>query len=458
MPQRMFLETVRSEGLAHLSYIVGHAGQAAVIDPRRDSSIYQQIAERHGAAITRIFETHRNEDYVIGSRDLARRTGATIHHGARLDFSYGQSVCEGNTFDIGQLRLGVLETPGHTHESISLTLADATNGPDPVGVFTGDALFIGDVGRTDLLPEGAEHAAGLLYESLHRTLGPLGDGVIVYPAHGAGSVCGMHMAPREFSTLGYERQHNHALQLDRDAFIRHKAGEYHDQPPYFKRMEQYNQFGPPELTDIPHPCPLDPSAFAETMDEGLFVVDLREPEAFAGAFVPGSLCIPLEMLASYGGWFLPYDRPLGLVAESSDQVGQAVRHLLRIGYDDVAGYLSGGLGAWETSGRPFGRVRTLPATELRSRLESGEDFTLLDVRKPNEVAEQRLKGSLHIHLGELPGRLDEIPRDRPVTTLCSSGRRAMIAASILKKHGFEQVENNLGSMQACLAVGCPTET
>jgi hydroxyacylglutathione hydrolase len=244
MASGMFLQIIRSEGLFHLSYLIGHDGRAAVIDPRRDCRIYVDMAHSRGARIEYIFETHRNEDYVIGSKELAHLTGAEIRHGGRLDFEYGRAVADGDTFDLGDLRLEILETPGHTFESISIAVTDTGFGEAPVAVFTGDALFVGDVGRTDFFPDRAEEVAGLLYESIFRKILPLGDQAILYPAHGAGSVCGEGMAEREFSTLGMERISNPVLQMkDRDVFIRFKASEHHDKPPYFRRMEKYNLEG-----------------------------------------------------------------------------------------------------------------------------------------------------------------------------------------------------------------------
>lgn len=452
----MFLETVHSEGLAHVSYIVGDGEEAAVIDPRRDCHIYIEIAQRHGVRIAHVFETHRNEDYVVGSCDLARRTGADIHHGEALDFQYGHPVSEGDTFDLGDVRLRILETPGHTYESISVVLADTSFGDDPIGVFTGDALFIGDVGRTDFFPDKAEEVAGLLYDSLFEKLLPLGDGVILYPAHGAGSVCGDAMADREFSTLGYERRNNPALQVaDREAFIRRKTAEIHYQPPYFRQMETYNRNGPPAMEYLPAPTPLSAEAFADACDDGLQVIDVRSPEAFAGAFVPGSLSLPLHMIPAYGGYFLGYERPIGLVAEDVSQVATAVRHLVRMGYDEVTCFLEGGLHAWETSGRTFGRIGRLTARELQERIAQGDSFTLLDVRKETEFQESRLEKATFLFLGHLPDKFDTLPKDRPVVTFCGSGRRAMVAASYLKMQGFEQVEDTLGSLAACKKVGCP---
>ncbi|MCK9275843.1 MAG: MBL fold metallo-hydrolase [Syntrophales bacterium] len=453
---KMFLETVRSEGLAHLSYIVGHNGKAAVIDPRRDSQEYVDIAYSKGAAITHIFETHRNEDYVIGSLDLARRTGAEIYHGKATDFEYGNPVSEGDRFEIGSLVFKILETPGHTFDSISIALSDTSFSEEPIGVFTGDALFIGDVGRTDFFPDRKEEVAGLLYESVFKKLIPLGDDVIIYPAHGAGSVCGAGMADREFSTLGYERKHNPLLQKKKkEDFILFKVNEHHYQPPYFKQMEIFNRKGAPELCELPRPRPMSPSEFEKKMNSGMLVIDTRSAEAFAGSFVPESLAIPLEMIPSFAGYFVNYDKGIGLITAGYEDVETAVRFLVRMGYDNVIGYLEEGLHAWQVSGRKYDRIPAVHATELVRRIQSDYNFTLLDVRKIDEYNEGRLPGAVHIYLGELPDRLSEITKEKPVTTFCGSGQRAIIAASILKQNGFEHVEDSLGSMAACQAIGCP---
>ncbi len=318
----MFIESVKSPGLAHISYIIGHKGEAVVVDPRRDCDVYLDIAAAHGCAITHIFETHRNEDYVIGSQELARRTGAAILHGPSTPFEYGNVAREGETFRVGDLELSVLETPGHTFDSISLVLRDRGSGDTPLGVFTGDVLFVGDVGRTDFFPDRREETAGLLYDSIFGKLLPLGDQTLLYPAHGAGSVCGKGMAPRDFSTLGHERVHNAALQIpSRDAFIQRKLGESHPLPPYFRKMEGYNQRGDaPSLQEIQRPRPVGASEFKRRMSGGMQVLDLRSPEAFAGAFIPGCYAIPLDMIPVYAGYFLQYDAPIGLVAESHEQV------------------------------------------------------------------------------------------------------------------------------------------
>lgn len=451
----MILEKIKSDGLAHLSYILGDGDEAIVIDPRRDCDVFLDIAAREGMRITHIFETHRNEDYVIGSLDLARLSGAVIHHGAAMDFAYGESTSEGDTFDAGGLRLRVLETPGHTMESISLALTDRNYGDTPVGVFTGDALFVGDVGRTDFFPGRAREVAGMLYDSIFNKLLPLGDQAILYPAHGAGSVCGDSMASREFSTIGHERQHNPALQnTDRESFIDYKVAEHHDQPAYFRLMERYNKEGAPSLGELPRPCPLTPAQVEQAVRDGAVLVDLRSPEAFAGVFIPGSLAIPLDMLPAYAGYLLDYEHDLILVPETLDQIPTAVRYLIRIGYERLAGYLKGGISAWEVSGRTYDRIGAVHASTLERRIKAAEAFTLLDVRKITEFQESRLKKATHIFLGDLQKHLDEIDKSKPVVTFCASGRRAIIAASILKRHGFERVEDCPGSMEACENIGC----
>jgi hydroxyacylglutathione hydrolase len=370
-------------------------------------------------------------------------------------------VEEGDIFQVGDLLLKVIETPGHTYDSISIAAYDTSfSNNEPIAVFTGDALFIGDVGRTDFFPDRKEEVAGLLYDSIFEKLLPLGDQVLLYPAHGAGSVCGSGMAQREFSTLGYEKRNNPALQFEsRQAFVDFKVNEHHYMPPYFKKMEEYNQFGNvPQVCNVPSPRPMGVGEFKKRMDEGMLVLDTRSAEAFAGAFIPGSLAMPLHMIPAYAGYFLDYDTEIGLVVDNRADVEIAERYLLRIGYDTVAGYLEGGLNAWEKAGKEYGRIPAVHVNELVRRITENEEYTLLDVRKQEEVEQGRLPGSRHVFLGHLPDKLDEVPRDRPVTTFCGSGERAIIAASILKRAGIEQVEDALGSMAACASQGCPIES
>jgi hydroxyacylglutathione hydrolase len=281
--------------------------------------------------------------------------------------------------------------------------------------------------------------------------------VILYPAHGAGSVCGSGMAEREFSTIGYESANNPDLQFDsRDAFVDYKINENLKKAPYFGKMEEMNQHGAPLMELLPDPAPMPAEQFEKALAAGMTCVDLRSPEAFAGAFIPGSLAIPLEMISAYAGYFLAYDRPIGLVADSRNDIAPAVRQLIRIGFTDIAAYLEGGLHSWEMAGKRYDRIAAVHVDKMTRRVKEDEDFTLLDVREAEELRESgHFPNALNIFLGDLPDRIDDVPDDKPVTTFCGSGMRAIIAASILKRNGFEQVENNLGSMAACQAIGCP---
>lgn len=452
----MFLESIKSDGLAHLSYIIGSNGKAAVIDPRRDCKVYVDIARRNGAVISYIFETHRNEDYTIGSCELAALTGAEILHGAQLDFGYGSAVRDGDVYSIGKLQLKILETPGHTYESISIAVIDTDFGEHPVGVFTGDTLFIGDVGRTDFFPDRKEETATLLYESIFNKLLPLGDQVLIYPAHGAGSVCGSGMAAREFSTLGYERSYNPALQLDRQDFIQKKISERHYIAPYFRQMEKNNRHGAALLKQLPAPEPCSADHIAREIDcSQMQVLDTRSPEAIAGTYISGSIPIPLDMVPVFAGWFCAYDRPIGLVTDRYEDVEQAVRYLVRIGYDCIPVFLHGGMHAWETSGRLYDTIPALHVEALKQRLDSKEDFTLLDVRSADEFDSGHIPDALHIYVGQILEQCERIPRDKPVVTFCNSGKRAVIASGLLKNEGFSDVGVCFGSMLACEVAGCP---
>lgn len=453
----MFVETIKTDGLAHLSYVIGDGTAAAVIDPRRDIAVYEKIAQRNGVAITHILETHRNEDLVTGSEDLARRTGAIVLHGPtdEYDVSYARTVREGEQFDLCEARLTVLETPGHTLDSISIVVRHSETGDSPIGVFTGDAMFVNDVGRTDFYPDRTEELAGLLYQSLHEKLLPLGDQTIVYPAHGAGSVCGQGMANRDFSTIGYEKAHSPRLSLSRADFIQAKTAEHHDKPPYFKKMEEINaSSGPGMDLAVRKPAPMAMRDFAGRLEQGMIAVDLRMAESFSGGHVPGSLSLPVDMLSSFAGWILSYETPIGLLASSPEQAEQGALDLARIGYDQVVGYLHGAVTSWAVAGRSVDRIAAIDGLEFKQCQERATDFVLLDVRAKPEFEENHLEGAIHIYVGELPERLGELDAQTEIVTFCGSGQRALIAASILKRAGFDKVKVNWGSMGACLALGC----
>jgi len=445
----MIFETIKSEGLAHLSYFVGSTNEAIVIDPRRDCQVYIDIAQREGMAIKNIFETHRNEDYVIGSLELAHFTGARIYHGSGLAFKYGETLEESQEFYFGRLKLTAFHTPGHTDESMSYALADLDTGEEPVVAFTGDALFIGDVGRTDLYGlKEARRMAENLYNSIFKKILPLGDGVILCPAHGAGSVCGGAISEREQSTLGLERVLNPILQKNKEEFIEFKLYEHHERPTYFHKMEQYNLEGPPILGRLPNPNPLLPAEFQEQMDLGTVVVDTRTAPAFGGAHIKGSYSIWLNRLPLYAGWILPYDKSILLVLEDLGDLETAVRYLIRLGYDRIIGYLHDGIEAWYKKPFPLDHLGLLTVQELKERLDRGDELMVLDVREKDRWLRGHIKGALHIYAGHLGKHLDEIPKDRPIVVTCKAGNHASLAASILRREGYREIYNLLGGMTA----------
>ena len=308
----MFFERIESTGLAHYSYMIGDGTEVAVIDPRRDCEIYTERASEQGCRIRYILETHRNEDYVIGSVELASRTNADIWHADKQwDYRYGNPIRDGQTWHVGQLKIQALHTPGHTPGHMSYLLCDPEG--VPWMLFTGDALFAGDTGRVDLLGmEKAQELAGLLYDSIFEKILPLGDGVIVCPAHGTGSVCGSSISERIWTTIGLERGTNPKLQFkEKSAFIANVCEEL-ERPPYFQKMEKHNTQGPPLLRNLLHPSPLGPEEF-KTKAKDSIVVDTRMELGFSAAHVPGSLSIWRGGLASFAGWFLGYDKPLHAV-------------------------------------------------------------------------------------------------------------------------------------------------
>jgi hydroxyacylglutathione hydrolase len=451
----MLFERVESKGLAHYSYIVGDGKEAVVVDPRRDCDIYVQKTTRAGMRIAHVLETHRNEDYVVGSVELAARTGAQIWHAdAQLDYQYGQPVKDGQTWRVDRLKLQAIHSPGHTPGSMSYLLHDP--GGAPWIVFTGDALFAGDVGRVDFLGmDRAPEMAGLLYDTIFNRLVPLSDGVIVCPAHGSGSACGGAIADRTWTTIGLERSLNPKLQFtDRDAFIANTARQL-EYPPYFRRMEEWNLEGGPLLGALPVPTPLSAHEFAQKAQDAV-VLDTRDELGFSAAHVPDALSISMGILPRFAGWFLPLDRPILLVNETDDPT-EAARYLLRLGFDNLAGYLAGGMLAWHTAGMESSATETVTVQELCRLLDAHEDAWILDVRNDMEVAAARIPDAHHIHLTQLPNHLDEVPADHYITIFCGSGRRAVVAASLLQREGRQDLAVVLGGLSGWNSTTCPLE-
>ncbi|MFW5714346.1 MAG: MBL fold metallo-hydrolase [Brevefilum sp.] len=433
-----------SEGLAHYSYLIGDEGRATVIDPRRDIDVYLEDAGRGGYHIDCVLETHRNEDYLIGSRELERATGAeNFHADSQWNYHYGMEVQDGQEWQVGRLMLKAIHTPGHTPGSMSYILHD----PDgaPWIVFTGDALFSGDAGRVDLLGEDRlEEMAGMLYDSIFEKILPLGDGVILCPAHGSGSVCGGEIAERLWTTIGLERQLNPKLQVDTKAEFIDKHAEMLERPPYFRKMEELNLKGPDVLQALPELRPLQPNAFAEIARSGQ-IVDTREQVCFGAAHLPGSLSIWKGNLPSFAGWYLDYETPIAFVCDKKDR-DSIVRMMVRIGFDRISGYLDGGLIAWAKSGKRLNSISTPDQKEFQEMLEGDPAPFVLDVRSKSEIKDEGLRMGKRIHLTQILENLSEIPRDRFVVSVCTSGYRSMLAASLLEKEGWKNLAVPVGGL------------
>ncbi|HET7678268.1 MAG TPA: rhodanese-like domain-containing protein [Candidatus Limnocylindrales bacterium] len=460
----MYLRQFQIDGLGHLSAVIADDGRglAAVVDPRRDVDVYLEEARQRDLRITHVLETHLHNDYVSGARELAALTGAehVIGVGAELAFAH-RPVRQGDVIEVGSLRFEALETPGHTPEHVAYAVVDRSRAESPLLVFTGGSLLVGAVGRTDLLgAENAEPWARDLFRSLHERLLTHDDHVTVLPTHGGGSLCSKEIATTPWSTIGFERRHNPMLQFDEvEAFVKALLTDQPAFPRYFARMRPVNQSGPPPLGEVPAPRPLPVEQARALLEGDHLLVDLRSPGDHMAAHVPGSVSIPAgSSFGTWLGWVVPHDRPLILLLPSVADWDDAVRQALRIGYENVAGYLHGGLLRWQNSGGPLESAGRATVGQLRQALQGGDGQPLLiDVRQLDEYARGHLPGAVHLNAGDLPDRLADLPRDRPVVAYCASGYRSSVAASLLKQAGFEDVTWLSGGVPAWRAAGFPVE-
>ncbi len=440
---------VKQEGLAHISYFVVSDHEAVVIDPRRDADIYFDMAAETGSKIVWVLETHRNEDYVIGSLEIQDRSpSTTIGHSDKTEFKYGESLRDGEQITVSQMKITCINTPGHTDDSMCYLMADTSVSEDPIVCFTGDTLFVGNVGRTDLVDRRlTEKMARRLYASIHETLLELDDGVIIYPGHGAGSVCGGEMAEREFSTIGYERKHNKWLQFDEEDFVDRLVRQELALASYFKHCERLNTIGPPLLKTLPLPTPLSSHEFETMMQQSdTVVVDTRSSEAFASCHISNSISIPLSLLGLIAGWVVRPDENILLVLDRNEDLNDAYSYLIRLGLDRVRGYLRGGFTDWVSNGMPTGSLKTALPRDLQ-RLVEEDGIRLLDVREAFETQDDPVQDATHIPLTRI--RDDpELPQGGSFVTVCGIGQRSTTASSILKRQGAREVWIVQGGIKA----------
>jgi glyoxylase-like metal-dependent hydrolase (beta-lactamase superfamily II)/rhodanese-related sulfurtransferase len=460
----MIVQSFFLPGIAHSSYLLGASSTCAVIDPRRDIEIYLKAAKDLNLKITHILQTHLHADFVSGHLDLARATGAWIVIPKRAGAAFEHiPVSEGDSLQLEDVRLEVLETPGHTPEHVTYVARDFARGPEPVSIFCGDTLFVGDVGRPDLFPGKAVELARLLYESLHSKILALPDFCEVYPAHGSGSLCGRSMGAKRESTIGYERRFNEALRkTDREAFVHSLTSGMPAAPDHFGRCSRINREGPVLVASLPLPVFLDPSSFSEKMaSPETIVLDIRDYSAFGGNHIPGSINLDLGgNFATFAGWILPPEKEILLVSDRPETVEAATTWLRRVGLDRVTAALEGSIFAWAKAGLPTWHVPQISPFELQDLISSAAaSFTILDVRSPAEYEGFHLSQAVNIPVSDLRTRFEELDPGSRIVTVCGTGHRSSLAASLLLQRGFKNVYNLAGGMMgfasAGLAPACP---
>jgi len=473
----MILKRLYDEKLSQVSYLIGCAesGEALVVDPNRDADAYVREAEGEGLEITHVAETHIHADFVSGSRELVARTDARLYlsdeGGEDWRYAFAREagavlLRDGDSFRVGSIQIDALHTPGHTPEHLSFLVTDRATADRPMAVLTGDFVFVGDVGRPDLLERAVrvagtmEAGARTLFRSL-QAVKELPDYLQIWPGHGAGSACGKGIAAVPHSTVGYERLFNWGFAIeDEDEFVKAVLSGQPEPPRYFAEMKRINRDGPPLLGGLLRPQRLAETRLQEVLDRGELVVDTRSAAEFAQGHIPETINIPLDRgFTTWAGWFIPYDRDYYLIVDDScahcvDEVG---RDLTLIGLDRMAGYFGPEvLAGWIRKGGKRGMVPQITPDELAGRLRAGE-VNVLDVRGAAEWEAGHLPGVENLFVGHLEDRLDEVPRDKPLVVHCQTGARSSIAASLLRAHGFDNVINLKGGYARWQAEGLPTE-
>ena len=455
----MYFQQLYLGCLAHASYLVGDDGEAAVIDPQRDVDQYLAAAARAGLVIKHVIETHLHADFVSGHRELADRTGARIYLGRGSGATFAHvAVGDGDELRLGRVVLRFWSTPGHTPESISIVIADAAGTPRKL--LSGDTLFVGDVGRPDLVAargHSSEEMAAMMYDSLHDKILTLPDAVEVYPAHGAGSACGRNLSSERSSTLGEQRRHNWALQpMAKAEFVRRMVEGLPAPPPYFGFDVELNRRG---AAAVPaHPlAALPPARVAALAEDGATLLDVRGAEAFGRGHLAGSINLGLDgQFASWAGTLLPLTAPVVIIADDAARASEAAVRLARVGIERVAGQLAGGSEGWVRDGRPLAAIPQLSVAELRAQLDA-RALAVLDVRRPLEHAAAHIPDALNVPLAELPARLADLDPARPLAVACAAGYRSSAACSLLARHGFRRLVNVTGGTSAWMQAGFPID-
>lgn len=440
--------------LAHASYMIGADGVAAIVDPQRDIDQYLEEAEREGLEIRYVLETHLHADFVSGHVELAEKTGAQIWIGAGAGAEFAHvPVTEGEEIGLGdEVVLRALETPGHTPESISWLVFDRSVSEEPLKVLTGDTLFIGDVGRPDLVGSKgftAEEMAGMMFDSLHQKLLVLPDSVEVYPAHGAGSACGRNISSERSSTIGRQRRTNYALLIEsRDAFIETMSTNLPPVPAYFPVDAEINRLGAGKLDDL-ELRELDVARVKSLRAEGALVLDVRDPDSYGAGHVPGSVHIGLGgQFASWAGTLLDSRAPLILVATDVDRAMEALVRLARVGIESVSGRLEGGIEAWIEAGEEVAVIPQISVSDLRDRMGPESEIQVIDVRRVAEYEAGHVPGALNLPLESFTTGVNGIDRRKPIAVVCEGGYRSSIGTSILERSGLHQLSNVTGGTSA----------
>lgn len=455
----MYFEQFYLGCLAHASYLLGSNGEGVVVDPQRDVDIYLKAADQHGLKIKHIFETHLHADFVSGHKELAARTGAQIYIGKKAGATLPHvDVTDGFELNFGKCRISVLETPGHTPESICLLVTDLEKSNKPWAVLTGDTLFIGDVGRPDLSKTHTpEELAGLLYDCLHDKLMKLPDDVVVYPAHGAGSLCGRNMRAERSSTIGTERLTNYALQIGtRNEFVKQLTSNLPARPEYFAQDAEINRGGATALLDLPELQPIDAVTLQSLIEDGVPALDVRSPEQFAASHVPRSINIALSgQFASWAGSLLGLKSRPVLIGDGPEMLAEARVRLARVGIEDIYGYLRDGVSGWKAAGLALSTIKQITVTELNRRL-SEQKLHVVDVRRSSEWETGHLEAAELWPLDRFREALPSLDHSAAIAVHCKSGYRSTIACSLLMRSGYRDVVNVVGGFDAWEAARLPS--